>query len=313
MKVLVAYGGDSPEREVSLRSGEAVSKALSDLGWWVEGLDAKSPLDVASRAVEMGVDLVFVALHGGWGEDGTLQCLLESYGIPYTGPGWGACWACMDKDVTRALLASRGVRIPEGMVIEKGEERSDGLVSALLDWGRAVIKPCRCGSTVGIGIVEAPSGILRCLEEAMTYDPKVLAERFIEGRELTVAVFDGDHGPVALPPVEIRPVGGFYDYRSKYTPGMTEYLCPAPLNSSQMEEVCGAAVASYLATGCSVYARVDIRLEDGTGTAYVLEVNTAPGMTATSLVPKAAHAFGWSFQEMLRRICIRSLALRGGA
>ncbi|EHM09681.1 D-alanine--D-alanine ligase [Thermanaerovibrio velox DSM 12556] len=309
MKVLVAYGGDSPEREVSLRSGEAVAGALRGLGWSVEAFDAPSPLAVARRAEETGVDMVFVALHGGWGEDGTLQCLLEAHGIPYTGPRWGACWACMDKDVTRAVLESRGVLVPPGVVVDDGRCPGDLLGDALERWGRIVVKPCRCGSTVGIGIVDNPGDLGGALQEAVRYDRKVVAERFIAGRELTVAVFDGEDGVFALPPVEIRPVGGFYDYNSKYTPGMTEYLCPAPLTHEELKEVSDAAVRAYVAMGCSVYSRVDLRLEEGTCRAYVLEVNTAPGMTATSLVPKAAKAFGWSFEEMLRRICETSLRL----
>ncbi|MCX7828371.1 MAG: ATP-grasp domain-containing protein, partial [Thermanaerothrix sp.] len=239
--------------------------------------------------------------------DGTLQCLLEAHGIPHTGPRWGACWACMDKDVTRAVLESRGVLIPPGVVVDEGGSPMDLLAGALDRWGKMVVKPCRCGSTVGIGIVDDHRQIEGALVEARRYDPKVVAERFIAGRELTVAVFDGEDGAMPLPPVEIRPLGGFYDYDSKYTPGMTEYLCPAPLTEEELREVSQAAVKAYNAMGCSVYSRVDLRLEEGTGRAYVLEVNTAPGMTATSLVPKSAKAFGWSFEEMLRRICEASI------
>jgi len=312
LKVLVAYGGDSPEREVSLRSGEAVKEALSSLGWTVEGLDADSPLRVVERALSGAFDLVFVALHGGWGEDGTLQCLLDAHRIPYTGPRWGACMACMDKEITRGVLLARGVRVPEGIPFD-GSMDQGVLLELLRRWGRLVVKPCRCGSTVGIGIVDHPSRLDRALDEAFRYDRRLVVERFIEGRELTVAVFDTPEGPMALPTVEIRPRSGFYDYSSKYTKGMTEYLCPAPLSEQEAEAVARAAVEAYRAMGCSVYSRVDVRLEEGTGEPRVLEVNTAPGMTSTSLVPKAANAFGWDFPEMLRRICEASLALQPGS
>lgn len=312
--VAVLFGGDSPEREVSLSSGRAVCSALSAADVPVEPIEACTSLEMLDAIGLSRADIFFVALHGGWGEDGRLQAALDLMGRPYTGSGPAACAMAMDKRVSKAMFAMCGVPTPEAEYIpavpsvdESAVERS---IAAFRRWGKAVVKPCCSGSTVGVTIVDSADRMRDALAKAAAFDSLVIVEEYIPGREITVTVWEEGGKAVALPVIQIVPRSGFYTYEAKYTSGKTDYLCPAPLLPEEVGKVCEASVSAHRSLGCSIYSRVDLRLTND-GVPFVLEVNAAPGMTATSLVPKAAAAHGWSFPELARRIAESSLDLRG--
>lgn len=285
--VAVILGGKSAEREISLTTGRAIAQALRALGHRVEEIDAAGDLVASLRA--LSPDAAFIALHGRWGEDGTVQGLLEMMSIPYTGSGVAASALAMDKGLTKAMFSARGVPTPRYQLLLPGEgERDIRLLPPF------VVKPPREGSTIGISIVKNPAGIVAALDEARRYSKEVLVEEFIDGRELTVGVLDSR----PLPIVEITPESGFYDFASKYTPGRTSYTCPALLGETEAASVSGAGLKAYEALGCSGAARVDVLL-DRSGKPWVIEVNTIPGMTPTSLLPKAAAAAGIDFGALV--------------
>ena len=289
-RVAVLLGGRSDEREVSLKTGRAVAEALRRLGHEVLEVDAGT--DLALRLARIRPDAAFVALHGRWGEDGTVQGLLEMLGIPYTGSGVLASALAMDKDASKRMFQAWGVPTAPWTVIEPGAPpRAEGMEFPV------VVKPARGGSTLGVSVVHRSGDLAAAVEAARRSDPRVVVERYVEGRELTVGVLEGE----TLPAVEIVPESGFYDYRAKYTAGKTRYLCPAPLPEALTARVTEAGVAAYRALGCSGAARVDVRLDPG-GNPWVLEVNTIPGMTPTSLLPKAAAAAGMDFDALVARI-----------
>ncbi len=313
LNVAVLFGGDSPERDVSLSSGRAICKALCDAGAAVEPIEALTAREMLGEVERSKADVFFIALHGGWGEDGRLQGALEMLGKAYTGSGPAACAIAMDKRASKAMFALDGVPTPDAeylfippLLDRVSVERS---IDAFRRWGKAVVKPCCSGSTVGVTIVDSAEQMQNALSNAAGFDSSVIVEEYIPGREITVTVWEEGGETSALPVIQIVPRRGFYTYEAKYTAGMTEYLCPAPLSPEENAAVCEASVAAHRSLGCSVYSRVDLRLADE-GTPFVLEVNTAPGMTATSLVPKSAAANGWSFPELALRIAQSSLDLR---
>ena len=311
VRVDVLCGGDSPEREVSLSSGRAVAVALAEWGLFVREIDVLSKKDVLEKVTDSEADVFFIALHGGWGEDGTLQNLLDFLGRPYTGSGPKACMKAMDKILSKALFRQAGVPTPPSRCFEHfPKDLPVSEVEELFEkWGKVVVKPACCGSTVGVSILDDPAGLSVAARRALCYDDAMLVEKYIPGREITVTVWQEEGRILALPAVEIKPKKGFYTYDAKYVPGNTEYFCPAPLGEEIASTVTEAALNAHLALGCRVYSRVDLRLSPE-GEPFVLEVNTAPGMTATSLVPKAAAAFGWSFAELCGRIVSNSLPFR---
>ncbi len=311
--VAVLFGGDSPEREVSLSSGAAVCSALEEAGIVTEPIERNSPLEML-EAVRLSLsDVFFIALHGSWGEDGRLQAALDLMGKVYTGSGPTACALAMDKRASKALFAMNGVPTPDAIYLSidncPAELSVARAVDALGKWSKMVVKPSGCGSTVGVSIVSSAGDVEEALAAASLYDSSVIVEEYIPGREITVTVWEEGSNASALPVIEIIPRSGFYNYQAKYTAGKTEYICPARLSPEAEKNVSGAAVAAHRALGCRVYSRVDMRLSDG-GQPSVLEVNTAPGMTATSLVPKSAAARGWSFAELSWRIVQSSIKLR---
>ncbi len=311
-RILVACGGDSPERDVSLRSGAAVYQALAEDGWPSELLTLQTPKDVLPLLREGTA--VFVALHGGWGEDGRFQALLEMAGVPYTGSGPEGCMCAMDKVVSKLLFRQYGIPTAAFTLLHSGEAHSGAALCALArrvaEGEILVVKPSGAGSTVGVTIVRKEEELGEAVREAERFGGTVLVEDYIPGKELTVTVWDDGSGPSALPVVEIRPKGTFYTYEAKYTPFSSEYLVPAPLDEKTADKVRRAAVEAHRATRCEIYSRVDLRL-DPEGNPWVLEVNAVPGMTATSLVPKAAAAFGWNFPALVGRILRASLRTRG--
>jgi len=283
MRIGVLMGGISSEREVSLRSGSAVLAALQRQGLDAVGLDLRE--DWVSCIQDAGIDTAFIALHGCWGEDGCVQGLLEIMRIPYTGAGVTASGLCMDKDLCKAVLQRAGVKVPVDIPIT-----ADGPLRYPV-----FIKPVAEGSSVGLHLLNRVEDWQAL---GITDSSVWMAEMPVKGVEVAVAVLDG----VALPPVEVAPKSGTYDYNSKYTAGATEYFCPARLPAETMALCMQRAEEAVQATGCSGAPRVDIIVGDG-GEPVVLEVNTIPGMTETSLLPKSAAASGLDFDAL----CLRML------
>ncbi len=282
-------GGVSEEREISLKTGEAVLKALIQRGYNAVPMDAGR--EIAARLVEEGIEVAFIALHGRFGEDGCVQGMLEVMGIPYTGSGVRASSLAMDKAAAKKVLLFHGVFTPAfGAVKEDG--RITGVKTPL------VIKPSSQGSAIGVSIVRKKSELKGAVINARKYGPDIIAEEYIDGRELTVSILDGR----ALPVIEIRPREGFYDYRAKYTKGLTEFIVPAKLKKAVEKRVTGVALKAYNALGCTGAARVDVILRNEIP--YVLEVNTIPGMTEMSLFPRAAARAGMDYPELVEKMLL---------
>ncbi|MEW5804026.1 MAG: D-alanine--D-alanine ligase [bacterium] len=301
MKIAVLMGGNSSEREISLKTGSAIEKALRSQGFQVAAIDADSQLATKLHAED--IDLVFLALHGKYGEDGSVQGLLEIMGIPYTGSSVLASALAFHKAKTKAVLNFHHIPTPRFTVLTKGDFLSDPAKARDLVWQYPiVIKPCEEGSTFGISIVRSPDGLEAACNHAFRYGEEALIEEFIDGREVTVGIL----GDQALPVVEVIPISGFYDYESKYTVGKTEYVVPARLDENLYQQVQYWGLRAHGALGCKGVSRVDIRI-DQKGNPFVLEINTIPGMTETSLLPKAAKVAGISFEELVKRILILAL------
>ena len=295
-KIAVLCGGDGKEREVSLKSGAAVHEALKESGFNVEIIDLHSMNEIE---IVRNFDAVFIAMHGDWGEGGQLQEKLNEMGIIYTGSGPQASSNAMNKWKARELFASVNINIPEGLLLPADY---DEIINKL---GRnVVVKPCSGGSTVGITIIHdlTPEKLNDAINLAReNYDSDVMIEKYINGRELTCAVWEHDGKIEALPVIEIAPHTGFYDYTNKYTAGATEYIVPAPIDENAKISISSMAVKAHKVLGCKEYSRADFRLTPE-NKAFILEVNTAPGMTATSLVPKAAKAAGVSMSDFVKFI-----------
>ncbi len=292
MKIGVLYGGLSAEREVSLKSGRAVGAALESRGHDVVMLDVDR--QIAEALPKHAIERAFIALHGAYGEDGSIQGLLEYLRIPYTGPGIMGSSLAMDKVMSKRLLLAAGLPTP-GFTVPAKEAPETCLPPGGYP---VVVKPIAEGSSLGMSVVEKPAELKPALAVARQYSSRVMIESFIAGRELTAAVLEDR----PLPLIEIRPKSGIYDYEAKYTKGFTEYLVPAPLPGKVVAEVGELACASVRALNCGRGAvRVDFRLDDQLRP-YVIEVNTVPGMTETSLLPQAAAAAGIDFPALVERI-----------
>ena len=297
LRIGVLLGGTSAEREVSLISGAAVSAALKELGYDVVDIDAAADLSV--RIAQERIGLAFIALHGGTGEDGSVQGLLEVMGVPYTGSGVLASAIAMDKLVSKTLFREAGLMVPEFEVVDSADDEvSMGLP--------LVIKPSREGSSIGVFIIKDKSEIRPALEEALKYDGPALVERYIKAKEVQIGVL----GNRALGGVEVRPGNEFYDYEAKYTVGKTQYVLPPELDEESYSLAMEAGLLAHMALGCSGATRVDL-LVDGEDI-YALEVNTIPGMTETSLLPKIAALSGLDFKALLEEIVNDALAGSGG-
>jgi D-alanine-D-alanine ligase len=293
-RLAVLMGGPSAEREVSLRTGAACAGALREAGFEVSEVIVEDE----NFVVPPGTHLAFLAMHGTFGEDGRVQDILAQRGIPFTGANAATSRICIDKEKTKAELARAGVPVPTGQLVSRVEEITLPLP--------LFIKPNALGSSVGSAPVFKSEELSPAFAEAARFGLPVLVERFIRGKELTVGVLGGE----ALPVVEIHPLDGFYDYKNKYTKGRTEYFCPARIPDDVASKVRQYAAAAHHAVGRTVYSRVDFLLEES-GAPWCLEINTIPGMTAMSLLPKAAAAAGISFPELCRRIVELSWAERG--
>lgn len=294
--VAVLKGGSSAEREVSLRSGAAVARALREAGVIVTELDVRGP----DFELPFGTEVVFVALHGTFGEDGSVQQILEECKVPYTGSGPAASARAFDKVAAKQAFVAAKIPTPRYKVLEAA--RPDAARLARLELP-LVVKPARQGSSVGIEIVRHRSELEQACVDAGRYDEQLVVEEFVEGRELTVGIFEDR----PLPVVEIRPRQKFFNYEAKYTPGQTDYVVPARLDRVTAARAQFLAHKAHNCLGCRDLSRVDLMLGEN-GALYVLEVNTIPGFTATSLVPKAAKAAGLSFQKLCFRLVEMALA-----
>jgi D-alanine-D-alanine ligase len=306
MRIAVLKGGRSLERQVSLKSGARVEDALGRLGHDVIAVDVDA--DLVQRLTAAAPELAFVALHGRDGEDGTIQELLEVMGIPYTGSGVSACIRTSDKVLAKHAMLDRGLPTPEFYAFNEIAFRELGAAQALPAIEERlrfpiVVKPARQGSALGIKFARTPEDVPAALVAAFSYDRKVLLERYVAGRELAVSILDDRGSPLALPIVEAVPEQeDFYDFESRYEIGRTRFVCPADLADALAARAAELAVAVYGLLGCSGFARVDLMLEERSDELFVLEANTVPGLTETSLLPQAADAAGIGFDALLGRI-----------
>lgn len=297
-RVTVLLGGRSAEREVSLNTGMQVAEALRSRGLDVATVDTAAPSFI-SEIAESRPDVVFIALHGRFGEDGTIQGLLELLDLPYVGSGVLASALAMNKVMSKHIYAQEGLTTPAYRVVRRGEGYDvDALTDAL--GPDTVVKPANEGSSVGMTIVHDPAQLGAAIELAFRHDPLVLVERFELGVEVTVGVIGNDE-PIALPTLEIVPVNDFYDYESKYVPGMSRHIIPAGVSEEARTECQRLAVEAHRALGCAGISRSDT-IVTSEGTVYLLETNTIPGMTKTSLLPDAAAAAGIPFPELCERL-----------
>ncbi len=342
MKIVVLMGGLSPERNVSLCSGSLIATALAERGHSVlpidlyAGLDESADIDSlftthpeksnvrandlpdldalvaahGSRPDEVGprvieacraADCTFLALHGAVGENGQLQALLDIYHIPYTGSGYIGSMLAMDKDIAKKILRAEGILTPDWLHIDT--ENIPPISEIVRCVGLpAVVKPCSCGSSVGVYIADTENELQAAINNAAQYEKYIMAEQKIDGRELTCAFFNGN----PLPPVEIIPKVGFYDYENKYKAGATEEICPAPIGEAATNIVYDATRRGFEALRLRSYARFDFILDDA-GRAWCLEANTLPGMTPTSLLPQEAAAVGMSYGELCEKIALTAI------
>jgi D-alanine-D-alanine ligase len=303
-RLIVLRGGHSMERDVSLVTGGRVAHALERLGHEVHALDIEE--GTTERIMETEPDAAFICLHGSGGEDGTLQALLETLEIPYTGSGPLSSIRCMDKDYAKRAMLAAGVPTPPFRTFLRRAMHEMGAAAALGPAAEAigyplVIKPAREGSGLGLTRIEEPSAILEAVYEAFGYDGKILIERWVTGTEITAPILEpAGEGPRVLNLVEVRPRSGSYDFDAKYTPGATDFAIPAEVSSEAAAHVEETALSAYQALGCSGFARVDIILKGETP--WVLDVKTIPGFTETSTLPLAAEAAGMKFEELVDTI-----------
>lgn len=289
-RVGVIVGGLSAEREVSRVTGREVVKALRERGYQVISIEAKR--DLPLRLCRHRVEVVFNALHGKMGEDGCVQGLLEVMGIPYTGSGVTASALSMDKISSKELFVRKGIPTPPYQVMQKRPGPTEVRLSLPL-----VVKPRSEGSTLGVTIVRRKKDLAPALARAFRFDPTCLVERYIAGKEIAVGVLDGR----AIGAIEIQPLRGFYDYKTKYTSGLARHLYPAPLKKQVYRRVMRVAEEACAVLGCEGTPRVDLRV-NSQGKAYVLEVNSLPGLTPLSLLPEIARGEGISFPDLVEKI-----------
>lgn len=298
LKVAVLMGGRSAEREVSLNTGSQVAGALGVKGHHVVRIDTAEPSFIAELIAEKP-DVVFVCLHGRFGEDGTVQGLLELLDMAYVGSGVLASALAMDKVMSKHFFAHTGLPSPDYVHLTPADEPDAEEITARLGT-KTVVKPANEGSALGVTIAHEPTELAGAIAEAFKYDDSVLVERFVAGVEVTVGVL-GNEELVALPTLEIVPEHEFYDYESKYVPGMSSHIIPARVSDAAAAECQRLAIEAHRALGCRGMSRADTIVEEG-GAVWLLETNTIPGMTSTSLLPDAARAAGIEFPDLCERL-----------
>jgi len=297
----VLMGGYSSERDISLKSGRAVYQALKEAGCRVSGLDIlfREEKEILSFLKEAKIDVAFIALHGSLGEDGTIQTILEELAIPYSGSGVEASRQAINKIQTQTILKRENIPVAEHVIVKNGlgsDGRDLRRILRHLSFP-VVVKPAAQGSSIGVTLVDREENLKGALKTALRYGPEALVERCIPGREFTVGIL----GEEVLPVIELCPKNRFFDFEAKYQPGMTDYIVPARVPLPVSHALQDAAWGAHRALGCEDLSRVDIMLDEG-GSPYVLEVNTIPGFTQTSLLPKAALAAGMDFVQLCLRL-----------
>jgi D-alanine-D-alanine ligase len=314
-RLVVLRGGTSMERDISLVTGGRIQHALERLGHEVNPLDIED--STTEALMELAPEAAFVCLHGPGGEDGTVQALLETLGIPYTGSGPLSSIRCMDKDYAKRAVQAAGIPTPPFRTFFRRAMNEMGAAAALDTAADSVshplvVKPAREGSSFGLSRVEEPKGLLDAVYEAFGYDAKILLERWVDGNEVSVPILEpAGEEPKVLGLVEIRPRKGAYNFEAKYTPGATDFAIPAeipPEAAARLEEI---ALTVYRVLGCSGFARVDTIVEDGTP--WLLDVKTVPGFTETSTFPLAAEAAGISFEQLVETILDAALQTEAAA
>ena len=295
----VLMGGYSSEREISLRSGRAVADALSKEGYRVLPLDIVSDdiVKISQQIQATPMDIAFIALHGRLGEDGVIQGILEKLEIPYTGSGVKASQLAFNKILTQKALKAAGLPVPTYYCITDGRTVDFKTVWAEIKSTPLVLKAACEGSSIGVHIVRHPSEWEPAFKNALSYGPRIIVEQFIKGREFTAGIFDRE----ALPLVEIVPKTNFFSFNAKYQKGATQYVCPAAISENLTKNIKDISLRAYDVLGCEGFARVDIRVDEG-GQPFILEVNTIPGFTETSLFPKAAREAGFSFVQVCEKL-----------
>ncbi len=292
-KIGVLLGGNSSERAVSLKSGMAVYNALKARKYNVVAIDAAK--DLCRLLKKEKIDIAFVVLHGGHGENGAVQGLLEVMNIPYTGSGVLASALAMDKEASKKIFLHHGIPVPAFGIVRGGKAKTTAVrIDFPFPW---VVKPASEGSSVGVEIVKDKSGFSKALGKALSYGERVLVEQYMKGKEVQIAILNDK----VLGGVEVRPSLEFYNYEAKYTAGLTEYILPPRLSRRAYEKAKDAAFSAHMALGCKGATRVDLIIDDK-DRPFVLEVNTIPGMTETSLLPKIAKPAGYDFAALLEEI-----------
>ncbi len=298
-------GGLSREREISLKTGKAILKALSEKGYPVIPLDVGS--DIAEKLVKEKIECAVLALHGRFGEDGTIQGMLELMRIPYTGSGVLASALAMHKIMSKRFFLCEKIPTPRFEVFQRKEIKKDLAKMTFLSLP-VVVKPAREGSTIGVSVVQREEELGPALKKAGEYDEEILVEEFMKGKEITVGIIED----IPLPVIEIVPKSGFYDYHAKYTKGETQYIVPARIPREKYLAAQEVSLKAFQLLGCSGVARVDLMMDENEDP-YVIDVNTMPGMTETSLLPKAALYAGIPFTDLVERILLgASLKIENG-
>jgi D-alanine-D-alanine ligase len=301
-KIGVLMGGESSERDISIRSGLAIYQSLQELGYAAVPIDISK--DIVNTLKKEKIKLAFLALHGGIGENGAIQGMLEVLGIPYTGSGVLASALAMDKEASKKIFLYHGLAVAPFIVVSqpvKARRRPAPASEPVktpdfpLPW---VVKPVAEGSSIGVSIVKEEKDLASCLEKAFTFDPRVMIEKFIPGKEIHIGIL----GQKVLGGVEVRPSLEFYNYEAKYTSGLTDYIIPPEIDEVVYESAKDTALKANMALGCSGASRVDLRIDENSNVPHILEVNTLPGMTTTSLLPKIAKSAGLSFNDLIEEI-----------
>ncbi len=304
-RIGVLMGGSSSESKISLKSGHAIYEALKNYGCQVKDLvlTSQNEDELFGLIEKNDIEIVFLALHGRFGEDGSVQALLEKMGVVYTGSGIEASQRAINKAVSQEIFQKNQITVPSFIVLRK--DRGKEIEKFINERQKfpVVVKPTCEGSSIGVGLVNQKSDLASAIEHAFQFDPEIIIEDYISGRELTVGIL----GQQALPVIEIRAKNKFFDFSAKYESGTTEYIVPAPMPESVSRKVQESGLRAYQSLGCRDLSRVDIMLSEEQ-IPYVLEINTIPGFTATSLLPKAARAVGIDFSEL----CLKILELAYG-
>ena len=289
-------GGLSREREISLKTGKAILKALTEKGYTACPIDVGQ--DIVETLIKKKIECAFIALHGRFGEDGTIQGMLELMRIPYTGSGVLASALALHKIMAKKIFLCEKIPTPSFEVFRRQEIGKDPPKKISLPLP-LVVKPAREGSTIGVSIARTEEELVLAFKEAGKYDEEILVEEFIKGKEITVGILE----EIPLPVIEIVPKSGFYDYHSKYTKGETQYIIPARVPREKYLNAQEMSLKAFRVLGCSGCARVDL-MTDENGDPFVIDVNTMPGMTETSLLPQAASYAGIAFEDLVERILL---------